>query len=156
MKLITLLSFIALVGSTVVPVVAQDPPTPLLEKYTLGVGQNSDGVAAAEFDKFFGGGTARAVVTYFHRSTIQLNPVATNGVLVLHVSRFVRPGEIVFALLCTGIEVRGFDASGKEVYSKDLDGFTFGDSKGGRATRVLRDLPITISTLEVAFLGNYE
>ena len=69
---------------------------------------------------------------------------------------YVRPGEIVFALLCFGIEVRGFDAAGTEVYSKDLDGFTFGDSKGGRATRVLRDLPLSISKLEVTFLGNYE
>jgi hypothetical protein len=155
MKLTTLLASIALSVSTVTQIVAQVPTDPILETYSLGVGQNSDGVAVAEYDKYFGGGTARAVVSYFDRSA-RLDPAATSGVLVLHVSRFVRPGEIVFALLCFGIEVRGFDAAGTEVYSKDLDGFTFGDSKGGRATRILRDLPLTISKLEVTFLGNYE
>jgi hypothetical protein len=155
MKFLTFLASILLSVSAVTPSFAQDPVDPVLERYTLGVGQNSDGVVATEFDKYFGGGTARAVVTYFDRSP-RLDPAAKSGVLVLNVSRFVRPGEIVFALLCFGIEVRGFDVNGGEVYSKDLDGFTFGDSKGGRATRVLRDLPLTISTLEVTFRGNYE
>lgn len=155
MKVLTLIATILLSATAITPSFAQDPGDAVLETYTLGVGQNSDGIVSAQYDKYFGGGTARAAVSYFDRSS-RMDPAGNSGVLVLNVSRFVRPGEIVFALLCFGIEVRGFDTAGTEVYSKDLDGFTFGDSKGGRATRVLRNLPLTISKLEVTFRGNYE
>jgi hypothetical protein len=155
MKFTSFLACLLLLVSSDTAVFAQDSVGPVLETYTLGVGQNSDGVVAAQYDKYFGGGTARAVVSYFDRNSRQ-DPAAKSGVLVLNVSRYVRPDEIVFALLCFGIEVRGFDAMGTLVYTKDLEGFTFGDSKGGRATRTLRELPLTISKLEVTFRGNYE
>lgn len=133
---------------------AQDEPA-VLESYTLGVGQNSDGVATALRDKYFGGGDANANLAYFD-TTRRQDPSGETGVLFLHVARRVPPGTISFALLCFGIEVRGFDEAGTAVYSKDLPGFTFGDSKSGRFTRVLRQIPLSVARLEVTFLGNYE
>jgi hypothetical protein len=151
-KVLALFALLAVAAS---PLVAQDPEPGALESYVLGVGQNSDGVTTALTDKYFGGGTARAAIFYYDRNYRQ-NPEAESGVLILNVSRFVRPDEIVFALLVFEIEVRGYDAEGTQVYSKDLDGFTFGDSRSGRYSKVLRDLPLAISKLEVTFRGNYE
>ena len=150
-----ILSALLLVVAFISPSIAQDVEHPVLEQYTLGVGQNSDGVITAHYDKYFGGGTARAAVTFLDRSLRQ-NPDGTTGVLVLHVSRFVPPGTITFALLVFGIEVRGFDAEGNEVYKQDLPGFRFGDSASGRYTKTLRGLPLSISSLEISFRGNYE
>jgi hypothetical protein len=127
----------------------------VLEHYVLGVGQNSDGVATALGDKYFGGGTARAAVSFIDTARRQ-NPDDASGNLVLFVTRQVRPGEITFALLCFGVQVRGFDSEGTQVFSRDLPGFTFGDSKSGRYTKVVRAIPIRTSKLEVTFLGNYE
>src|SRR5688572_31347150 len=99
MKNKVLLALFVLLTSIVSPVLAQDPPEAgPLEVYTLGVGQNSDGVANVLTDKYFGGGTARATITYYDRNSRQ-DPAAESGVLILNVTRFVRPGEIVFALL---------------------------------------------------------
>jgi hypothetical protein len=134
---------------------AQEPGEPILERYVLGAGQNSDGVAAAVGDKFFGGGTARATITFFDTARRQ-NPDDKSGSLVLFVGRYVRPDEITFALLCSGVEVRGFDSEGTLVFSKDLPGFTFGDSQSGRYTRVVRSIPLSVATLNVTFRGNYE
>jgi hypothetical protein len=127
----------------------------VLEHYVLGAGQNSDGVAAALTDKYFGGGTARATVSFIDTDRRQ-NPEGTSGNLLLFVTRQVRPGEITFALLCFGVQVRGFDSEGTQVFSQDLPGFTFGDSKSGRYTKVVRAIPLTTARLEVTFLGNYE
>lgn len=134
--------------------VAQDEQ-PILERYTFGVGQNADGVGSALRDKYFGGGDAHANLAFFD-TTRRQDPNGETGVLLLHVARRVPSGTISFALLCFGIEVRGFDDAGTVVYSKDLPGFTFGDSKSGRFTRVLRQIPLSVARLEVTFFGNYE
>jgi hypothetical protein len=133
---------------------AQDERT-ILEHYTFGVGQNSDGVGSALRDKYFGGGDAHAALAFLD-TTRRQDPTGETGVLLLNVARFVPSGTISFALLCFGVEVRGFDSAGTLVYSKDLPGFTFGDSKSGRFTRVLRQIPLSVSELEVTFFGNYE
>jgi hypothetical protein len=133
---------------------AQDEQT-ILERYTFGVGQNSDGTASALRDKYFGGGDAHASLAYFD-TTLRRNPDDDTGALVLNVARRVPAGTISFALLCFGVEVRGFDNAGTQVYSKDLPGFTFGDSQSGRFTRALRQIPLSVASLEVTFFGNYE
>jgi hypothetical protein len=133
---------------------AQDERT-ILERYSLGAGQNSDGVASAFRDKYFGGGDAHATLAYLDTARRQ-DPSDETGVLLLNVARRVPPGTVSFALLCFGVEVRGRDSSGTVVYSKDLPGFTFGDSQSGRFTRALRQIPLSVSQLEVAFFGNYE
>jgi hypothetical protein len=146
----------SIVGLTLIlAVTATAQEQPVLERYTLGVGQNSDGVATALRDKHFGGGDARASLAYFD-TTRRQDPTGKTGVLFLHVARFVPPGTIAFALLCFGIEVRGFDSADTLVYSQDLPGFTFGDSKSGRFSRVLREIPLSVARLEVTFFGNYE
>ena len=155
MKTPTLFAALFTLVSLVCPAVAQEVEAPILERYILGVGNNSDGVATVHYDKYFGNGTARASVTYFDRKPAA-DPTAESGVLVLGVARFVRAGEITFALLVFDIEIRGFDADGTLVYSSDLDGFTFGDSRSGRFTKTLRNIPATVSKLEVTFRGNYE
>lgn len=127
----------------------------ILEKYVLGTGQDSDGTAIALSDKLFGSGTARAAVA-FRDTARSSNATDLSGRLVLNVSRRVPPGQIVFALLCFGVEVRGFDATGEKVFSEDLPGFTFGDSQGGRYTQVLRGIPVNVARLEITFFGNYE
>jgi hypothetical protein len=132
---------------------AQDAP--ILESYAFGVGQNTDGVGTALRDKYFGGGDAHANLAFFD-TTLRRNPDDETGVLLLHVARRVPSGTISFALLCSGIEVRGFDSAGTEIYAKDLAGFTFGDSQSGRFTRVLRQIPLGIARLDVTFFGNYE
>jgi len=128
---------------------------PVLERYTFGVGQNSDGVRTALRDKYFGGGDARASAAFFD-TTRRRDPSGKTGVLFLHVARFVPPETIAFALLCFGVEVRGFDSAETLVYSQDLPGFTFGDSQSGRFSRVLREIPLSVARLEVTFFGNYE
>jgi hypothetical protein len=133
---------------------AQDERT-ILERYTFGVGENADGVGSALRDKYFGGGSAHANLAFFD-TTRRQDPAGETGVLLLHVARRVPPDTITFALLCFGVEVRGFDSAGTVVYSKDLPGFTFGDSQSGRFTRALRQIPLGVARLEVTFFGNYE
>jgi hypothetical protein len=134
---------------------AQDPGEPVLDKYIFGVGQNSDSIAAALHDRFLGNGTA-LVGLFWMDSERRANADESSSTLAIVVSRTVKPGQIVFALLCDRVELRGFDADGNQVYSKDLEGFVFGDSAGGRYKKTLRDLPLIISRLEITFLGNYE
>ena len=128
---------------------------PVLEKYSLGVGMDSDGVAAALTDRFFGGGTARATLAFLDTAARQ-TPADETGSLVVNVVRFVRRNEITFALLCSGVKVRGLDGAGLEIFSEDLPAFTFGDSQSGRYTQVLRKIPLSVATIEVTFFGNYE
>jgi hypothetical protein len=149
----SLRSVVALGFLLTASVFAQDEP--ILERYTFGVGQDSDGVGTALRDKYFGGGSAHASLAYFD-ATRRQDPTGKTGVLFLHVARWVPPGTITFALLCFGVEVRGFDSAGTSVYSQDLPGFTFGDSQSGRFTRVLREIPLSVARLEVTFFGNYE
>jgi hypothetical protein len=141
--------------SLIIGAVATAQEQAILEHYTFGVGQNSDGVGTALRDKYFSGGDAHARLTFFD-TTRRRDPTVKTGVLFLNVARFVPPGTIAFALLCFGVEVRGFDSAGTLVYSQDLPGFTFGDSKSGRFTRVLREIPLSVAKLEVTFFGNYE
>ena len=127
----------------------------VLETYVLGAGQNSDGTAVAVSDRYFGDGTARARLSFFDTSS-NYDPYATTGSLSLVVSRSVPAGTYTLALFCDGVEVRGYDADGYLVYSVDLDGFAFGDSRGGSYIRTLRRIPVTVADLQVTFLGNYE
>lgn len=127
----------------------------VLETYVLGAGQNSDGTSVAVSDKYFGDGTARARLSFFDTSS-SYDPYARSGSLSLNVSRSVPAGTFALALLCYGVEVRGYDADGYLVYSVDLDGFAFGDSRGGSYIRSLRRIPATVADLQVTFLGNYE
>ena len=132
---------------------AQDEP--ILETYVLGAGQNSDGTAVLVSDKYFGNGTARARLSFFDTSST-FDPEGATGTLALSVYRYVRPGQITFALLCSGVQVRGYDPEGNLVYSRDLPAFTFGDSASGSYYRVLRRIPNRVADLQVTFLGNYE
>jgi hypothetical protein len=127
----------------------------VLETYVLGAGQNSDGTSVAVSDKYFGNGTARARLSFYDTSS-SYDPYATSGTLILNVSRYVPSGTFTLALFCDQVEVRGYDANGYLVYSVDLDGFTFGDSRGGSYIRTLRRIPANVADLEVTFLGNYE
>jgi hypothetical protein len=147
-------TFAAAIASFAITANAQNEPS-ILENYTFGVGQNADGVGTALRDKYFGGGDAHANLAFFD-TTRRQNPEDQTGILILHVARRVPAGTISFALLCFGIEVRGFDTEGTEIYAKDLPGFTFGDSQSGRFTRALRQIPLRVARLEVTFLGNYE
>lgn len=128
---------------------------PVLEHYVLQVGaQDGDGTEVALHDRFFGHGTARSRIVFTGPEELG-NPAGT-GTLVLRVWRIVEPGEITFALLVFGVEVRGFSADGTTVYERDFRGFTFGDSASGQWRRKLEDLPSTLVRLEVTFTGNYE
>ncbi len=127
----------------------------VLETYVLGAGQDSDGTSVAVSDKYFGNGTARARLSFFDTSS-NYDPSATTGNLSLSVSRYVPAGSFTLGLFCDGVEVRGYDADGYLVYSANLDGFAFGDSRGGSYVRALRRIPVTVADLEVTFLGNYE
>ena len=131
---------------------AQDP---VLEHYVLQVGsEDSAGTEVALHDRFFGHGTARSRLLFIGPEELG-NPAGT-GTLVLRVWRIVEPGEITFALLVFGVQVRGFAADGTLVYERDFRGFTFGDSASGQWRRRLEDLPSTLVRLEVTFIGNYE
>lgn len=68
----------------------------------------------------------------------------------------VAEGEVTFALLVFRIEIRGYDYSDTIIYSRDLDGFTFGDSKSGTWTKHLKVLPTSIKYITITFIGNYE
>lgn len=107
-----------------------------------------ENVKADLFDKFFGGGTAKARVAF--------NTKYNSSRLSLKVWRNVRSGEITFALLVLRIEVLGYDALGGLVYSRDLDGFTFGDSSSGHWLQKLQELPANIQQIRISFIGNYE
>ena len=126
-----------------------------LERYNLRVGENSDGVAATLRDKYFGNGTARAVLSYIDTAP-RNNPSKETGRLSLLVTRHVPRGTITFALLCFEVDVRGYDAADTEIYTQTLPGFTFGDSKSGRYAKTLREIPLTVARIEVTFRGNYE
>lgn len=131
------------------PLFAQEP---VLESYSITHGGDPEttpsGVKANLFDKFFGGGTAKARVTFNTRDN--------SSHLSLKVWRKVRSGEITFALLVFRIEVRGYDASNELIYSRDLDGFTFGDSSSGQWSQKLQNLPANIQQIRITFTGNYE
>jgi hypothetical protein len=119
---------------------------PVLESYTLSHGGASgarpDGLDLKLTDKYFGNGTASA--------RIRLKTKGDSGSLSLRVYREVGPGEVAFALLV------GYDAAGSLIYSRDLDGFRFGDSKSGEWREELKDIPLSIQQLKVVFIGNYE
>ncbi len=131
------------------PLFAQEP---VLESYSITHGGDPEttpsGVKAALFDKLFGGGTAKARVVFNTRDD--------SSHLSLKVWRKVRSGEITFALLVFRIEVRGYDALDGLIYSRDLDGFTFGDSSSGQWSQKLHDLPANIQQIRITFIGNYE
>ncbi len=131
------------------PLLAQEP---VLESYSITHGGDPEttpsGVKATLFDKFFGGGTAKARVAF--------NTKDNSSRLSLKVWRKVRSGEITFALLVFRIEVRGYDTMDELIYSRDLDGFTFGDSRSGHWSQKLQDLPANIQQIRITFIGNYE
>lgn len=125
---------------------------PVLESYSMTHGGDPQttpsGVNANLFDKFFGGGTAKARVIFNTRDD--------SSRLSLKVWRKVGSGAITFALLVFRIEVRGYDSLGGLVYSRDLDGFTFGDSSSGQWSQKLQHLPANIQQMRITFIGNYE
>lgn len=125
---------------------------PILEKYVIGHGNDlggiTSGIDAVLSDQRFGGGTAKAYLV-FHTEN-------SDSSLLLSVWRRVRRDEAAFALLVFRVEIRGADAQGQQVYSADLDGFSFGDSHSGHWARRLSDLPAGIQHLQVTFVGNYE
>jgi hypothetical protein len=120
---------------------APTPQEPILERHTLEPAQNAD---VKLFSKFFGGGSASLRIHF------------TRAALELAVWRKVPSGTITFALLVDRVEVRGRSADGRVVYTKNLPGFVFGDSASGFWKETLTDLPASVSTLSVAFFGNYE
>ena len=84
------------------PLQAQVPvEEPILERYTLGVGVHSDGVAAVLSDRFFGGGTAQAVLAYLDTAP-RKNLIDLSGSLVINVSRRVRTGEVTLGAALHG------------------------------------------------------
>jgi len=123
-----------------------------LEEYSVSHGGTSEtnpsGFSAKLFDRYFGNGTAKASVTFKMRDD--------SGTLSLRVWRKVAKGEITFALLVFRIEIRGYDYSDTLVYTQDLDGFAFGDSKSGNWAEKLRNLPTNIRQITITFFGNYE
>lgn len=123
-----------------------------LEEYSVSHGGTSEtnpsGFSAKLSDKYFGNGTAKAAVTLKMRND--------SGTLSLKVWRKVAKGEITFALLVFRIEILGYDYSDTLVYSRELDGFTFGDSKSGNWSIQLKDLPANIRQITITFFGNYE
>lgn len=120
----------------------------ILERYLL---KADAGIGSLDFrlsDRSFGGGTAKSVLAW--KST-------TDGArLTMTVSRSVKPGEVVFALLVFHVEVRGYDETGQLTYSESIGGFTFGDSEGGRWEKNLSAAPVDLTRIVVAFYGNYE
>jgi hypothetical protein len=123
---------------------------PVLESYSLARGgtRGAAGLTAVLFDKNLGNGTATAHIV--------LTPVGDGSQLSIKVMRRVGPGEIAFALLVFRVEIRAYNAERALVYSRDLDGFTFGDSSSGRWFRRLKDLPPSTAELTITFVGNYE
>lgn len=123
-----------------------------LEKYSVSHRGTSEtdppGFSAKLSDRYFGNGTAKASITFKMRND--------SGTLSLKVWRKVAKGEITFALLVFSIEIFGYDYSDTLVYSRELDGFTFGDSKSGNWSKQLKDLPANIRQITITFFGNYE
>ena len=133
---------------TAAAVSAQDS---VLEHYVLGSGgtiaPQSGRINAFIQDADFGGGDAEA--------SVFLDTIDSGSQLHVRVWRNVPAGNISFALLVFGIEVRGFDAAGAQVYTRELGEFTFGDSRSGNWARGVK-LPRRVARVEVRFIGNYE
>ena len=136
---------VALALAAAPPALAQET---VLERYSFSPGESADSVRLELFDRSLGNGTAK--------SRVRLSGSASAGTLALRVNRRVAPGEVVFALLVFKVEVRGYDASGATLYSRDLEGFTFGDSRPGRWSQTLADVPSGLARIEVTYYGNYE
>jgi len=154
MKRITVL-FISFIVISVFKIWALQPlfsQETTLEEYSVSHGGTSEtnpsGFSANLSDKYFGNGTAKASVKFKMRDD--------SGTLFLKVWRKVAKGEITFALLVFRVEIRGYDYSDTLVYSQELGGFTFGDSKSGNWSEELKNLPINIQQITVTFFGNYE
>ena len=123
----------------------------ILERYAVRLGADDGGsVRAVLADPRFGNGTAQS------RLIFEGADGGTGPALSLRVWRTVGDGEITFALLVFRVEIRGYDAAGTAVYSRQLGGFTFGDSTSGDWRRTLSDFPDTTVRFAVVFYGNYE
>lgn len=124
----------------------------ILENYSISHGGTAEttpsGFSAKLSDKYFGNGTAKASIHFKMKDN--------SSTLSLRVWRKVPRGEITFALLVFRTEIRGYDYSGTLIYSQDLDGFTFGDSKSGNWKKERKDLPANIRQITITFFGNYE
>lgn len=139
-------------GQAVLPATARgQSEDPVLERYVIGHGgtlpSGSGNINAFIQDDQFAGGTAQAS-TFFDAG-------ADGDFLHLRVWRHVPAGQIVFALLVFRVEVRGYDAAGQLVHSRDLPDFSFGDSQSGNWTRKLR-VPKKAQRWEISYIGNYE
>ena len=147
-SLVTALVVMSL-GVVASPGLAQEADS-VLDSYTLAHGGHSgaSGLTAVLFDEKLGNGTATAQITFA--------PDGDGSQLSLRVRRLVRRGEITFALLVFRVEIRAYDSGGELVYSRNLAGFTFGDSRPGRWVRRLKHLPADIAQLTITFIGNYE
>lgn len=132
------------------PLFAQEEP--VLEEYTIShggaPGVTPAGITAELSDKFFGNGTATALLQFVTKNDA--------SELSLQVRRKVKRRDFAFALLVFRVEVRGFDLEGMQIYSQDLSGFSFGDSRSGRWSEKLEGLPANIQRIQVTFIGNYE
>ena len=120
----------------------------VLETYILGIGNSPIDVKASLSDGSFGGGDAESSLNYSVKGN--------SGKLRLRVQRTVPDGNVSFALLVFGIEVRGYDADGDLILKESLEPFSFGDSASGNWSKTIRGIPAAISKLEVRFFGNYE
>ena len=129
---------------------------PVLESYTIGQGgsQSSslDGFDSRLNDQGFG----TAAGPHATKSIIQFKTENDHSNLFLQVYRVIPSGTISFALIVTRVEVRAFDSQGAKLYSRDLDGFVFGDSASGNWSQTLLDLPANIAQVKVTFFGNFE
>lgn len=147
-----------ILSAVLVSAAAQDRP--VLENYSFQLGNPSSPGAStgAELrfsDRFFGNGTARSSIRLLEQSsssTLADRPL----LLMLGVKRDVKPGEVVFALLVAGVQIRGYDSTGAEIFSQDLPAFAFGDSASGEWHERIPNLPTNIARLSVTFYGNYE
>jgi hypothetical protein len=133
---------------------------PVVESYSFQLGTPSSNTVStgAELrftDRYMGNGTAQASIRLLEQSSSS-TPENRPLLLMLDVKREVKQGEIVFALLVSGVEIRGFDSAGAVIYSRDLPAFSFGDSASGKWHERLAPLPTNIARLSVTFYGNYE
>jgi hypothetical protein len=132
----------------------------ILERYNFHFGATADpgrssGAELRFHDRYLGNGTADAHITLTAQSsssTLFNRPL----LLSLKVQRQVQPDEVVFALLMFKVEIRGFDSQGTQIFSRDLPGFTFGDSASGLWYERIPNLPTALAQLTVTFHGNYE
>jgi hypothetical protein len=134
----------------------QEFPEPVLERYSLFVGQDSDGVNVDVADNYFGAADTRARIRFRDSTPRHRNLGGISGRLSIDISRVVPPETIVFALLCNRVEIRGFDSGGTLVLSRDLPAFTFGDSQSGHYVQTVRAIPLAVGRLDITFFGNYE